>query len=220
MKNKYNVIGFLARTHGLSGLKALVNSDRYTPLIIVTHRNNPKSEDPDRLERNDFKDYQKITSENNIVLCSADFTYPDNPNFKNSNINEFNETYRTLSRTDNIGFIVSISWRTKLPHYVLKLPKYGSVNLHRGKLPDYAGGYPIERALKDGKREIQICSHIMEEGYDTGEVIERYKHPVNYDNTKSLLENVERLKTELTPHFGTLLIKSLDMLILKNESKK
>ena len=220
MKERFNVVGFLARARGLSGLRALTESDKYNPIMIITHRDNPKSEDPDRSERDDFKDYQEITSKNGIVLCSADFVYPNDNHFKGSNFDEFNEIYRVLSKIDNIDFITSISWRNKLPIYLLKKPKYGSVNLHRGKLPDYAGGYPVERALKDGEREIQICSHIIEEEYDTGEVIERYKHPVNYDNTKSLPENVKRLIIELTPHFGTLLIKSLDALILKDESKK
>ncbi len=220
MKDKYNVVGFLARAHGLSGLKALVKSNKYNPLIIVTHRDNPKSEDLSRSEREDFKDYQKLTSENGITLCSADFIYPGDFHFKKSNIEEFKEIYRVLSRVDDIDFIISISWRSKLPLYLLELPKYGCVNLHRGKLPDYSGVWPIERALKDGEREIQICSHMMEEEYDTGKVIERYKHFANYDDTKDLLENVERLKEELTPNFGKLLMKSLDALISKNELRK
>jgi len=100
------------------------------------------------------------------------------------------------------------------------MPEISGLNLHRGKLPEYKGVYPIKRALQNKEKYIYITSHILEKEIDSGEVIAIYKHPVNYNEKLSFDENVEKLKRELTPHFGPLLIKSMDILVNKYEKKK
>ena len=99
------------------------------------------------------------------------------------------------------------------------MPEIGGVNLHRGKLPEYAGAEPIKQALNNKEKLIYITSHILAEEIDSGDIITEYEHPVNYNGKNSFNENIERLKRELTPYFGPLLINSLDMMAEKYENR-
>ena len=98
------------------------------------------------------------------------------------------------------------------------LPKIGGLNLHRGKLPNYPGAEPIKQALNNKDSHITVTSHLLAEEIDSGEPIALYKHPVNH-NDRSLDDNVERLKEELTPNFGPLLIKSLELMASNYETR-
>ena len=89
----------------------------------------------------------------------------------------------------------------------------GSINLHRGDLPKYAGVEPIKRALQNSEKFIHVSCHHISKNFDEGKVIFKSIHPTNYDISKSIDDNVERLKIEITPYFPQLTIKSLELLI-------
>jgi len=59
----------------------------------------------------------------------------------------------------------------KLTEDILKIPRLGCINIHPGKLPDYAGRSPIEVALKNGDKKLWVTLHYMDEGFDTGKKI-------------------------------------------------
>jgi len=202
--NKYSVVCFFAREHGLNGLEALVKSDKYEPTFIFTHRKKTIAEDTLKANREDYIDYLRIARENNIPLLSVDCK--EDAKAMNNIINEL-----------DIDLLASISWRRLIPKEHLNLPKYGGVNIHRGKLPEYAGGGPIKKALLNQEREIYNTAHLLEEEIDTGEIINSYKHPVNYNPKMSLEENQLRLIKEITPSFGYLLIDSLNQMVKKKE---
>lgn len=207
MKKDYKIVGYFAREHGLNGLVSLLNSDNYKPICIFTHRFKPKSQDPNRSEREDFSEYESLCRKNNIPLYTVDSK------------KEAMKIEEILMELEEFDFIASISWRRLIPEDQLNMPKIGGVNLHRGKLPDYAGAEPIKQALNNKDQFIYITSHILEKEIDSGETITTYEHPVNYDHKESLDENIERLKRELTPHFGPLLIKSLNLMVERYERK-
>ena len=207
MKKKYSVVGFLAREHGLNGLNSLVNSDTYNTICVFTHKLKPKSQDSNRSVREDYSEYESLCRNNNIPLYAIDSK------------KEAIKIDEILLELKDFDFIASISWRRLIPVNQLNMPKIGGVNLHRGKLPDYAGAEPIKQALNNGDHFVFITSHILAEEIDCGETIATYKHPANFNNNESLYENIERLKFELKPHFGPLLIKSLDTMVEKYESR-
>ena len=207
MKKQYKVVGFLARKHGLNGLTHLIDSDVYNPICIFTHKLKPKSQDPNRSQREDFTKYEALCKNNNVTLYTID---SKKESMKINNI---------LTELGKFDFIASISWRRLIPANQLSMPKFGGVNLHRGKLPDYAGAEPIKQALNSKDNFIYITSHILAEEIDSGDTISEYMHPVNYNNMHSLNENIKRLKRELTPHFAPLLIKSLNLMVDKYENR-
>jgi methionyl-tRNA formyltransferase len=207
MKKKYKVVGFLAREHGFNGLVSLVNSDIYTPICVLTHKLKAKSQDSNRAVREDYSEYESLCRTNNIPLYAID---------SKKDAMKIDEILMELKEFD---LFASISWRRLIPANQLIMPTIGGVNLHRGKLPDYAGAEPIKQALNNGDRFVYITSHILAEEIDCGETIATYKHSVNYSNNESLYENIERLKDEITPHFGPLLIKSLNLMVEKYENR-
>jgi methionyl-tRNA formyltransferase len=207
MKRKMTVVGFLARAHGLNGLIHLLASDRYDLVHVFTHRLNPGSEDPARAQREDFGEYKTGCEQNKIPLTSIDSK------------EEARGIGSLLTRLDGFDFIVSISWRRLIPADQLRLPTIGGVNLHRGKLPEYKGAEPIKQALHHGDDTIVITAHHLSEEIDSGETIGAYTHPVNLNQDVALEANISRLKKELTPHFGPLLIQSLDSMADRHESR-
>ncbi|MFT4553188.1 MAG: methionyl-tRNA formyltransferase [Chlamydiales bacterium] len=194
---KYRVLAFLARHHGFNGLEHLFKDPRFEVVAVVTHRRNPKSEDADRKERKDFCEFEMITTEHNTPLHFVD---------TNKEALSLGEKISTW----DFDLIASISWRRLIPEEQLNQAKIAGVNLHRGKLPQYAGAEPIKQALLKKEKEIFIDAHILDKEIDNGKVLAQYCHPTSYRKVDSLEENISRLKRELTPHFGPLLIKSIE----------
>ncbi|MEG0750542.1 MAG: methionyl-tRNA formyltransferase [Oscillospiraceae bacterium] len=68
--------------------------------------------------------------------------------------------------------IAVVAYGKLLPKEVLEIPPRGCVNIHASLLPKYRGAAPIQRALMNGERSIGVCSMYMDEGLDTGDIIE------------------------------------------------
>ncbi len=196
------VVGLLAREHGLSGLHALLASDRYALCALFTHRRRPRSEDEDRGERPEFSDYARAAREHGIPLFPVDTRA------------EARAMEERLA-AEPFDLIAAISWRRMIPPQVLELPRVGGVNLHRGELPDFRGARPIAQALRAGRTEVVISAHVLVEELDAGEVLACSRHPARRDVHESLEQAEERLKAEITPLFGPLLLRGLDALLAR-----
>jgi methionyl-tRNA formyltransferase len=70
---------------------------------------------------------------------------------------------------------------------VLALPRAGSINLHGSLLPEYRGASPIQRALWDGRAETGVCTLLMDDGIDTGDVILSAREPIRDDDDAATL---------------------------------
>ena len=197
---KYTCLFLAGRNHGLESLKNLNKLPNYDIIAIFTHKFNPKSLDTQQKERDDFSDYEKFAKTNSIPLYAVD---------------KFNEKFilDDFALKYNYDFLISISWRFLISPQVFSKSNIGSINLHRGNLPKYAGVEPIKRALKNSEKFIHISCHNISKNFDEGKVIFESTHPTNYDASISIDDNVERLKKEITPYFPQLTIKSLEFLI-------
>ena len=58
---------------------------------------------------------------------------------------------------------------------VLRIPRYGVINLHRSYLPEYRGPNPLFWQYYDGRTDFGITVHFIDRGEDTGDIIERQK---------------------------------------------
>jgi methionyl-tRNA formyltransferase len=197
---KFTCLVLAGRNHGLETLKKLNEESNYSIIAIFTHKLNPKSLDVQQKERDDFLDYEKFAKINSIPLYTID-------KFDEKSILD------DFTLQCNYDFLISISWRFLISPQVFSKSNIGSINLHRGDLPKYAGVEPIKRALKNSEKLIHISCHNISKNFDEGEVIFESTHPTNYDDSISLDDNVERLKKEITPYFPQLTIKSLEFLI-------
>jgi len=196
IKIENRCVALVAREHGLASLKELQLTSDFKIMAIFTHKFNPKSYDPEKKVRDDFSDFELFAKENNIPLFTVDSK--DEKNILEKYASE-----------NNFEFLISISWRYLIIPEVFEKAKYGSINIHRGNLPEYAGIEPIKRALMNNEEKIAVCSHHISEGIDEGEVLFKYFHNVNYQKEMSLEHNIDRLKSEITKYFPKLTIKTL-----------
>lgn len=75
-------------------------------------------------------------------------------------------------RTLNPDVIVVIAFGQILSKEILDMPKYGCVNVHASLLPKYRGAAPIQWAVIDGEEKSGVCTMKMDEGLDTGDIID------------------------------------------------
>lgn len=78
-----------------------------------------------------------------------------------------------------------------LPKDVLEAPRLGCVNVHASLLPKLRGAAPITWAIVRGEPETGVTLMQMDEGMDTGDMLEQFPTPITDDETAG--ELAERL---------------------------
>ncbi len=76
-----------------------------------------------------------------------------------------------------------------LPEAVLKLPRYGCLNIHASLLPRWRGAAPIQRAILAGDEQTGITIMQMDVGLDTGDMLLRESCPIGGDDTAQTLHD-------------------------------
>ncbi|MCH2547027.1 MAG: methionyl-tRNA formyltransferase [Alphaproteobacteria bacterium] len=76
-----------------------------------------------------------------------------------------------------------------LPKNVLKSFPYGCINIHPSALPRWRGAAPIHRTVMAGDTTTDICIMQMDEGLDTGAVLQRVTQPVADNITTGILHD-------------------------------
>ncbi len=69
--------------------------------------------------------------------------------------------------------MVVVAYGTLLPAEVLNIPKYGCINVHASLLPRWRGAAPIERSLLAGDSKTGVTIMQMDEGLDTGAMLNK-----------------------------------------------
>ena len=122
------------------------------------------------------------------------------------------EFVKTL-RAYNPDVMVVVAFGQIIPLSILKMPKYGCVNIHGSLLPKYRGAAPIQWAVLDGEKETGITTILMDEGIDTGDILLKKTIKIDTDETsgslfdklmvlgaETILETLDELeKGSLTP---------------------
>lgn len=94
-----------------------------------------------------------------------------------------NEEFLTEMRSLNPDLVVVVAYGKILPKELLEIPKLGCVNVHGSLLPKYRGAAPIQWAVLNGETETGITTMYMNEGMDTGDMIETAKVEIGLDET-------------------------------------
>jgi hypothetical protein len=58
------------------------------------------------------------------------------------------------------------------------IPRLGTINVHHGAVPDYAGGPPVFWELADGRDRVGFTVHLIDAGIDTGPVLAAGEVPI------------------------------------------
>ena len=68
---------------------------------------------------------------------------------------------------------ISMSFNQILKSKIISMPRLGFINCHAGALPFYRGRNPLHWALINGECDFGITVHYVDEGIDTGDIIEQ-----------------------------------------------
>jgi hypothetical protein len=110
--------------------------------------------------------------------------------------------------------IVSFSAPTVFKKEILSMPRFGCINLHCSKLPNYSGVMPSFWVLLNDEKETGCSVHIMDDYIDNGQLLAQATVPIIDDETMfSLIKKTKEVG-------GVLMLSILEKIYLENEMPK
>ena len=129
--------------------------------------------------------------------------------FNKSPINLFSENISLEIRTPNIlknnieeeqylnklepDLILVVSYGQIIPKNLLKIPKYGFLNVHASLLPKWRGAAPIQRSIMNLDKETGISIMKINENLDEGPICNQYALKIT-ENISAFVESVNKAK--------------------------
>tara|TARA_B100000579_G_C22804292_1_gene841613 strand:- start:830 stop:1753 length:924 start_codon:yes stop_codon:yes gene_type:complete len=118
---------------------------------------------------------------------------------KNNNIDVFHPSKideKVIEQTKILkpDLIIVIAYGIILPTNFLKIPKYGSINIHVSLLPRWRGAAPIEHSLLAGDKETGISIISISPKLDSGDILMQERFTINNEmNSEDLTRNLTSL---------------------------
>jgi methionyl-tRNA formyltransferase len=100
--------------------------------------------------------------------------------------------------------MVVVAYGLLLPGSLLRLPRFGCLNIHASLLPRWRGAAPIQRAILAGDAESGVTIMQMDEGLDTGPMLLRRSCPIGPSTVAGELHDT------LAALGGSLVVEALD----------
>lgn len=94
----------------------------------------------------------------------------------------------------NIDLIASVSPTQIFKEDLINLPKYGCINIHTAKLPNYRGLFPVYWAMANGEKTLGISIHYIEKEIDTGKIILESESEIPQQTTLDNMITVTKIK--------------------------
>lgn len=105
--------------------------------------------------------------------------------------------YELLERLE-YDLMVVVAYGKILPENILNMPKYGCMNIHGSILPKYRGAAPIQWSIICGETKTGVTAMYMDEGIDTGDIIEIAETDISESDTaETLFERLAVMGAEL-----------------------
>ena len=111
-------------------------------------------------------------------------------------IRESNEAYERIAACDPDICVVA-AYGQLIPEDMLKMPKFGFINVHASLLPRFRGASPIQHAILCGDEVTGVTIMQMAKGLDTGDMLSKVEVPVNGMNCEELSEKLASAGAEL-----------------------
>lgn len=116
--------------------------------------------------------------------------------------NEETEAIKRWLASLHADLMVVAAYGLILPADVLRIPRFGCLNIHASLLPRWRGAAPIQRALKACDADTGICLMQMDEGLDTGPVWRRQQIAISgQDNFQTLHDRLADLGADMVVEF-------------------
>jgi len=164
------------------------------------------------------KSFFKIIKSNISYLLKKYYLYP-NKNYIYYDIKKYNSLIK-ISKKNKLPLLWSSDLRTStfekrlkelepdliimasfnrlIPNNIIKIPKFGFVNIHPGKLPENRGSTPLRWALINGISESFVTAHFIDTTLDTGDIILEQKVEITLeDNLGTLTDKTDYISIDL-----------------------
>lgn len=168
------------------GLNALNYLKENTDLVAVFTKEDKLNKRGNKIEFSPVKEY---ALKNNIECIQVKSLRTE-------------EVYEKLKKL-NADLIVVAAYGKIIPKNIIDLPRLGIINIHSSLLPKYRGASPIQNALLNGDEKTGITIMMIDEGLDTGDILEKEEIEISeYDNLETLTNkladiSVKPLKTAI-----------------------
>jgi len=114
------------------------------------------------------------------------------------------DSVEEIKSLGSIGAMIVVAYGQKIPGKLLEWPECGVVNVHGSILPMYRGAAPIQRAVINGEQTTGVTTMLMDEGWDTGDILLQESCDILPD------ENAGELGQRLALLGAGLLVRTLD----------
>ncbi len=105
-----------------------------------------------------------------------------------------------------VDLLLVVAYGLILPKSILDVPRFGCINVHASLLPRWRGAAPIERALLAGDKVSGVTIMQMDEGLDTGAILDKETVQIEAGDNRLKLEQ------KLVKAGQTALLRTLDKL--------
>ena len=94
----------------------------------------------------------------------------------------------------NVDVVIAIAYGKILSEQILRIPKYGFLNLHFSLLPAYRGAAPVQRAIQNGEYVTGVSIFQIDKGLDTGPLYLTKEYEIPADaNSEEVLRDLALL---------------------------
>lgn len=149
-------------------LKSLLDNKQHSVDIVLTQPDRPAG----RGRKMKESEVKRVAIENNIPVLQPE---------KSSDLKK--------ECLKNCDLMLVVAYGLLIKPEILNEPKFGCINIHTSKLPRWRGAAPIQRAIEAGDEETGITFMQMDEGLDTGEILEQISCPIDQFDTSGKLHD-------------------------------
>ena len=83
---------------------------------------------------------------------------------------------------------VVVAYGKLIPSELLRVPRFGMINVHASLLPKYRGASPVHRAVMAGERETGVTIMQVVDRLDAGDMFAKTTRPIAPDETSDVVE--------------------------------
>lgn len=142
-----------------------------------------------------FTKEDKLNSRGNKIIYSPvkNYALENNIECVQPKTLKNDEVYNKLKEL-NPDLIIVAAYGKIIPKNIIELPRLGIINVHSSLLPKYRGASPIHNALMNGDTKTGITIMMIDEGLDTGDMLEKIEVDIlEEDNLESLTNKLAKL---------------------------
>ncbi len=166
--NKYKIIFIGTPDFSISSLNKLIK-ENYNIIAIITQPDKKVG----RKQEITHSPVKKVALKHNIPLLQPQ---------KIKNI------YKEIKDLKP-DLIITAAYGQIIPKNILKIPKFGCINIHGSLLPKYRGASPIQYAILKGDKKTGITVMEMDEKMDEGDIISQKSIKIESNDTASSLHD-------------------------------